>query len=202
MNPYRKIWFIRNIPNALTLSRIILSFILVFLALNRANFMALLIVFVIAAMTDAADGFIARRHDLITHFGRKMDPIADRILTISAVFSLIMYMLMAGQLNITNLVLISITMTREILCAPVFIVALFIKKSRKFPHARWIGKITTAVQAVTLALILLGWKIAPLAAVTTAVLGVVCCGYFIYDSIVDPNNRVQKRWDNYYFRYD
>jgi CDP-diacylglycerol--glycerol-3-phosphate 3-phosphatidyltransferase len=45
---------------------------------------AALVVFVVAALTDAADGHIARKHGLITNFGKLMDPLADKVLTMAA----------------------------------------------------------------------------------------------------------------------
>jgi len=75
-----------NLPNKLTLSRIILA--PVFLALLLvdevwARVLALL-TFVIAALTDMYDGWLARRTGVVTGFGKFMDPVADKILTSSA----------------------------------------------------------------------------------------------------------------------
>lgn len=71
-----------NIPNTLTVFRVLL--IPVFIVLYFLNFtghaVAAVGVFVVACVTDFLDGYIARKHDLVTNFGKFMDPIADKIL--------------------------------------------------------------------------------------------------------------------------
>jgi len=72
-----------NLPNQLTVARLILTF--VFVALLSIDGLpyggtAALIVFSIAAFTDFLDGHLARKHSLITNFGKLMDPLADKIL--------------------------------------------------------------------------------------------------------------------------
>lgn len=75
-----------NLPNKLTVSRFVLT--LAFLVVMFSHFplheTAALVLFVAASITDWADGVIARRHQLITDFGKLMDPLADKILTSSA----------------------------------------------------------------------------------------------------------------------
>jgi CDP-diacylglycerol--glycerol-3-phosphate 3-phosphatidyltransferase len=80
-----------NLPNKLTLTRIALSPVFMALILiddTRAK-LASLIVFVIAALTDLGDGYFARRRGTITGFGKFMDPLADKILTSTALISLV-----------------------------------------------------------------------------------------------------------------
>lgn len=75
-----------NLPNKLTLSRIILAPIFLALLIVDdvwARAFALL-TFVIAALTDLYDGYLARRTGVVTGFGKFMDPLADKILTSSA----------------------------------------------------------------------------------------------------------------------
>lgn len=75
-----------NLPNALTCLRIILSFVLLFLFfLNGLSAKILaLVVFIVASLTDYLDGKLARSSGQITVFGKLMDPIADKFLTLSA----------------------------------------------------------------------------------------------------------------------
>jgi CDP-diacylglycerol--glycerol-3-phosphate 3-phosphatidyltransferase len=80
-----------NLPNKLTLARIILSPVFMALILiedTRAK-LASLVVFVIAALTDLGDGYFARRRGLATGFGKFMDPLADKILASTALISLV-----------------------------------------------------------------------------------------------------------------
>lgn len=76
-----------NLPNKLTLLRVFLIPIFVFVLLWSKipfnNYIAL-VVFVVACITDALDGHIARKNNLISNFGKFMDPIADKLLVCSA----------------------------------------------------------------------------------------------------------------------
>ncbi len=75
-----------NLPNKLTVGRIIL--VPFFIGSYMMNYsMIAFIIFVIASLTDALDGNIARKYNLVTNFGKIMDPLADKILVYSA-FSL------------------------------------------------------------------------------------------------------------------
>ena len=78
-----------NVPNILSLARIILTplfIILLFADFKMAKVFALL-VFAIAAITDAYDGYLARKYNQITPEGKFLDPLADKILVLSAFIS-------------------------------------------------------------------------------------------------------------------
>ena len=80
-----------NLPNVLTVLRILLVPVLVAALLQEAgggDTMAA-IVFVVASFTDALDGWIARRQKNITTFGKLMDPLADKLLVTAALVSLV-----------------------------------------------------------------------------------------------------------------
>ena len=72
-----------NLPNKLTLLRIALVPVYLVLLSMGLDWLAL-VVFAIASLTDMADGKIARKYNLITNFGKFMDPIADKMLTHTA----------------------------------------------------------------------------------------------------------------------
>jgi CDP-diacylglycerol--glycerol-3-phosphate 3-phosphatidyltransferase len=78
-----------NIPNFLTLLRIVLSPVFMFFFLIDTFPMRLLGLglFVFAALTDVADGYYARKRGVVTGFGKFMDPLADKILVSSALIS-------------------------------------------------------------------------------------------------------------------
>ncbi len=82
-----------NLPNRLTLLRIIMIPIFVFFLLMGPDSMACRIiaalVFIAASLTDTADGYIARKYDLVTNFGKFMDPLADKLLVCSAMICLV-----------------------------------------------------------------------------------------------------------------
>ncbi|OGX23411.1 MAG: CDP-diacylglycerol--glycerol-3-phosphate 3-phosphatidyltransferase [Omnitrophica WOR_2 bacterium RIFCSPHIGHO2_02_FULL_45_21] len=80
-----------NLPNKLTVSRIILTFVFMFFIFSKGltSKGLALVIFVAAALTDLFDGMIAKSRNLITDFGRIMDPIADKILVLAAFLSFI-----------------------------------------------------------------------------------------------------------------
>ncbi len=77
-----------NTPNMLTLFRVILVPIFMW-ALLSEFYWAAVIIFVIASFTDQLDGYLARKNNQVTTFGKLMDPLADKILTISALVCLL-----------------------------------------------------------------------------------------------------------------
>ena len=77
-----------NLPNKLTLFRVVLIPFFVFFLLapyfeGYGNYIAVAI-FIVASLTDLLDGHIARKHNLVTNFGKFMDPLADKLLVCSA----------------------------------------------------------------------------------------------------------------------
>ena len=82
-----------NLPNKLTMLRMIMVpfFVVVLLAqpFGAASDWIALIIFVAASLTDLADGRIARKYNLVTNFGKFMDPLADKLLVCSGMICLI-----------------------------------------------------------------------------------------------------------------
>jgi CDP-diacylglycerol--glycerol-3-phosphate 3-phosphatidyltransferase len=80
-----------NVPNVLTVVRILLVPVLVVALLEKTGGGDLLaaIVFAIASLTDAIDGYLARSRNWVTTFGKLMDPIADKLLIIAALIALV-----------------------------------------------------------------------------------------------------------------
>lgn len=80
-----------NLPNKLTLGRVFLAFL--FLAVLVLNFPfsknLALAIFILAAVTDWYDGELARRYQMVTDFGKLMDPLADKILSAAALIAFI-----------------------------------------------------------------------------------------------------------------
>ena len=77
-----------NVPNALTMIRMLLIpvYWVLFMGGHRHEALA---VFVAASLTDLADGYIARKYNLITNFGKLMDPLADKVMVVSVMLSLV-----------------------------------------------------------------------------------------------------------------
>lgn len=139
-----------NLPNKLTLLRILL--VPVFVAcctfqswLSWWNILAT-VVFIIAALTDLVDGYIARSQNLVTTFGKLMDPIADKLLFCAA-------FIMLTWLHDLSPVLCFLFIGREFVISGFRLVA---ATSGSVIAASKIGKAKTATQGVAIASMLLG----------------------------------------------
>lgn len=85
-----------NLPNKLSTLRVALIPVMVALMYPNTrvcNILAL-VVFAVAALTDFLDGYIARKHQLVTDFGKFVDPVADKLLVLSALIMLIQHRVM------------------------------------------------------------------------------------------------------------
>jgi CDP-diacylglycerol--glycerol-3-phosphate 3-phosphatidyltransferase len=142
-----------NTANKLTLMRVIL--VPVFMALLLIDGMwfklGALIVFGIASITDALDGYIARSRNQITTFGKFVDPLADKILTTAA---FLCFLVIGIYTPISGLTAIMIILTREFAVSGVRLVAV---GEGKVIAASIYGKIKTVSQmlAIVIALILI-----------------------------------------------
>ena len=81
-----------NVPNTLTIVRVLLiPFFVAFMICNITgydNYIAL-VIFVVASLTDTLDGYLARKNNEVTNFGKFMDPLADKLLVCSALICLL-----------------------------------------------------------------------------------------------------------------
>ncbi len=80
-----------NLPNFITLFRILLIpvFIMLFITPTEDRSLSAAVIFVVAAVTDLLDGYVARRTGQITRLGKLLDPIADKLLVLSALILLV-----------------------------------------------------------------------------------------------------------------
>lgn len=168
-----------NLPNALTLARIVLVPLLVVVLLTEFEGRQILgvskelagaAIFALASMTDWLDGYLARRRGQVTWLGQTLDPIADKLLTSAAFISLV-------QLNL----------------APAWMVALIIGREfavtglRSLAHAKGftlpaspLGKTKMASQVVAILLLILGGGPLPL----LAPLGVAALWFVLLAAVV------------------
>ena len=137
-----------NLPNKLTLFRIFLIpvFIVVMLLSIPNKFLIACIIFIIASITDAMDGHIARKYNLVTDFGKFMDPLADKLLVISALTCMIESGLVASWMVI---IIVSRELTVSILRA-------IAAADGKVIAASSGGKLKTISQMVAIVVLLLG----------------------------------------------
>jgi cardiolipin synthase len=129
-----------NLPNALTLIRILLIPLFVIFLISK-SFHSALIIFVIAGITDALDGFIARIWRQRTDLGSYLDPIADKLLLASAFVTLAILRIIPSWLTV-------IVMSRDMLIALGFWV-LTVTNHKPKVAPRYTSKITTVFQILT-----------------------------------------------------
>ena len=133
-----RIW---NLPNALTMLRLLL--IPVFIVLMCQDYMMpALAVFVFASLTDILDGWIARRYELITNFGKLFDPLADKLM----VMSVMTMMVIKG---IVPLVAIIILVSKELF---ILIGSYFLMRKNVIVYSFTIGKIAQFITVAGLIL--------------------------------------------------
>lgn len=136
-----------NLPNKLTCLRMVMiPFFVLFMYLDvpYARMIALAI-FVAASLTDTADGYIARKYNLITDFGKFMDPLADKLLVCSAMICLVR----TGELPAWIVIII---IAREFIISGFRLVA---ADNGIVIAASWWGKIKTVCQMAMIIVILL-----------------------------------------------
>lgn len=130
-----------NLPNKLTTIRVLMiPLYLVFMLIPQIPYGRYIagVIFVLAAITDALDGYIARKNNLITNFGKFMDPLADKILVCSALICFVELHLMPSWIAI-------IIIAREFIVSGFRLVA---SDRGIVLAAGWWGKIKTNVQIV------------------------------------------------------
>ena len=141
----------KNLPNVLTISRIVLLaplLIMIYLPNDQLNLISV-ILFILIALTDFFDGYFARRQNITSEFGKMLDPIADKLLVVGVLIVL----MIKGTIEDLSILPALLIIFREI----------FISGLREFAANRnsqasidvsQVGKLKTAIQMLSLLLIL------------------------------------------------
>jgi CDP-diacylglycerol---glycerol-3-phosphate 3-phosphatidyltransferase len=131
-----------NLPNALTVLRILLVPVVVVALLDETpNGDAIAAgVFALAAVTDTLDGYIARQRDAVTTFGKLMDPIADKLLVAAALIALV-------SLNRLAAWIAMVIIAREFAVTGLRLVA---AEQGVVIQASWLGKLKTVLQVAAI----------------------------------------------------
>jgi CDP-diacylglycerol--glycerol-3-phosphate 3-phosphatidyltransferase len=174
-----------NIPNALTLSRIVLVPVL-WVALAKGQMDLALVVFLVGMATDALDGHIARTRGPITDFGKLMDPIADKLFVGTAFVGLAAM----GRLEVA---IVAVVLSREIAVSGLRMHA---KRQGVVISADAFGKAKTALQVLTVATLIFtsdpfGDGAQLLVALMTAVTIMSGMSYFISYAAAPGRDRIE-----------
>lgn len=138
----------KNLPNYLTIVRIIFVPI-IFSLIFTENYLIAFIVFTISSLTDIADGIIARKYNLITEWGKLMDPLADKLTQINTLTALSI----KGIIPFWILIVVTL---KEI---PMICGAFFLYKNEIVTvNSKWYGKAATVILYLAIVLSLLSWK--------------------------------------------
>ena len=156
-----------NLPNKLTILRVFLIPFFVFFMLvpvvPYSNYIAVAI-FIIASLTDLADGKIARKYNLVTNFGKFMDPLADKLLVCSAMICLV-------DLDRLSAWVCLIIIAREFIISGFRLVAS--DNGIVIAASMW-GKSKTVSQMIMIILLILDPSFAPLHLLTTLSVCAAC----------------------------
>ena len=137
-----------NVPNTLTIIRVLLiPFFVAFMLCNITaydNYIALAI-FIVASLTDTLDGYLARKNNQVTNFGKFMDPLADKLLVCSALICLL-------SNGMISTVVVLIIIAREFIISGFRLIA---SDRGMVLAAGKLGKIKTTLQIIAIVLLLL-----------------------------------------------
>ncbi|MBQ7045321.1 MAG: CDP-diacylglycerol--glycerol-3-phosphate 3-phosphatidyltransferase [Clostridia bacterium] len=134
-----------NTPNKLTILRIIMTpiFMVTLLVDFKFHYIVALLLFIVASLTDLIDGKMARKHNLVTDFGKFLDPLADKMLTTAAFLGFIALDIGVGSVWIAFIVLF-----REFMISSMRLVA--VSSGGKVIAANIFGKLKTVSQMVAI----------------------------------------------------
>ena len=133
-----------NLPNKLTTARVVMI-PLFLLALYQGQWLAALVLFALASVTDALDGHIARSRGLVTDFGKFMDPLADKVLVVTAM----LWFVERGRMPAW---MVMAVITREFAVSGLRMIA---SDKGRVIAAGWSGKVKTAATMVCIIVMLL-----------------------------------------------
>ncbi|MGI6150948.1 MAG: CDP-diacylglycerol--glycerol-3-phosphate 3-phosphatidyltransferase [Christensenellales bacterium] len=122
-----------NVPNVLTIIRLLLIGVFLYLFLGAENYIAAVVVYSVAAVTDVLDGYIARKYNQITDFGKLADPLADKLMLLAALFCL-------TYVGYIHWIFLAFVVVRDL---ALIIGSAFLLKNKIVVYARIWGKLST-----------------------------------------------------------
>ena len=134
----------KHVPNILTIIRFLLIPFIVYFIFTE-QFILAFVFFTISGITDVADGFIARKFNLVSNFGKLMDPLADKLTQISTLASL-------ALVNIIPIWILIIVLVKEFI---MIVGASFLYGKDVVVYSKWYGKLATVLFYVAIVLSLI-----------------------------------------------
>jgi cardiolipin synthase len=134
-----------NIPNTITLGRLLAVPVTIWLILNNLNLAAFWL-FVVAGVSDAIDGYLAKRWDQVTEFGKYLDPLADKALLVS------IYITLGVQGHLESWLVIMVVFRDVMIVGAVILYQTMVRRLEMSPLI--ISKVNTLAQIVLAALVL------------------------------------------------
>ena len=161
-----------TVPNILSLLRLCLIPVIVWLYCFRNDYLLTTLVLVISGATDVIDGIIARRFGMISDFGKAFDPVADKLTQIVTLFCLVV--------RFPHMIIPLVVLTVKEVLAAIFNM-ITIKKTGEVMGAVWHGKLNT-VLLYSMMVIHLVWFRIP--AVVSDILIVVCTAMMLLSAVL------------------
>ena len=159
---------ILTIPNLLSLLRLAMIPLLLWLYLEKDAYLLTAAVVVLSAITDIVDGIIARKYDLISDLGKALDPVADKLTQIAMLYCL-------GTTFPEIQILLVILVLKEVITGIMSLVS--IRKTGKVEGAQWHGKVTTVLLYAMIIDRIVPWLF-------SAVLTVTCAGMMVFSMVM------------------
>jgi len=157
-----------TIPNLLSLLRLAMIPLLLWLYLEKEAYLWTAVVLVLSGITDIADGIIARKYDLISDLGKALDPVADKLTQMA-----MLYCLATSFPEIQ--ILLVILVVKEAITGIMSLVS--IRRSGRVESAQWHGKVTTVLLYAMIIDRIVPWLF-------SAVLTVACAGIMVFSMIM------------------
>lgn len=157
-----------TIPNLLSLLRLAMIPLLLWLYLEKEAYLWTAVVVVLSGITDIIDGIIARKYDLISDLGKALDPVADKLTQIAMLYCL-------GTSFPEIQILLVILVVKEVLTGIMSMIS--IQRTGKVEGAQWHGKVTTVLLYAMIIDRIVPWLF-------SAVLTVACTVMMIFSMVM------------------
>ena len=154
---------ILTIPNLLSLLRLALIPLMMWLYLEKGDLIWTTVILILSGATDILDGFIARKFNMISEFGKALDPVADKLTQIAMLYCL-------GTTHPEVRILLLILVVKEVITGVMSLYS--IQKTGKVQGADWHGKVTTVLLYALIIDRIVPWLL-------SAVLTLLCVGMMI-----------------------